>query len=720
MFFGTPEQRGRLFYYNIQVQYNIHFLTGQDCSLVLELFFKLATWPKCVNVARVNRVLLNLLCTRGQQIRVYGGLHYVAAKNNYVVWRPNYHPVLDTPIFDNDDEVSGEYDAEKLMEYWMDKFKQQENKPRFNIVRVNENGEAVSYPHEELNALANEGLCNAISKEETENTAMDVVESKEEEGEVVEPPTKKRRQSPGKLDVMSQNYKLENCVTASGLSASKVIKMLDASKSNKGKRKAPHNLGSTYFICYSSHIIDFTVKQSFDRDDDEGMYQASVADILRSNKTKQSIVDIQFSNISKDIHGNTEDEDEEVDTGKGFSGGYVMEPIPGWYENIPILDFNSLYPNLMMTYFLCVSLLVIDYARYGNVPGVDYLDIIMNEKTTYRFAQNRPGVLIQHTRNLVSSRKVAQGIMTAYDGRIEQERLLLKSWLDDATVSTSLGKEMDMMTIGLKVMIEKSSIITDPNELEKYKKELTVYKDEVEKFKLKYKESCSIPSLSKEAKAIIISDPNANDKQSLWHLYLQRLEYERKVMVEQFEAEREITKSEVPVLEDMEELLEASKQYIQNPKAHPVIKEKLKLSVTMVESLYETASQLRDELDKEIGEGIEPKMTLKSPHILSLMLLTIAMFQAESTNFNAKQNELKVGSNSTFGFPGAGKMKYDSKTKRLKRTGMLMVKPVSACVTYMGRQSIEKAKRIAEAKVPGSKVIYIGKFSQHTLDTNSV
>jgi hypothetical protein len=91
------------------------------------------------------------------------------------------------------------------------------------------------------------------------------------------------------------------------------------------------------------------VNKSFDKDDDPEEYTVSVSDIIKANRSKQSIADVQSSS------SNDEPEDEEedgMDEGKGFSGGYVMEPIPGWYENIPILDFNSLYPNLMMTYFL--------------------------------------------------------------------------------------------------------------------------------------------------------------------------------------------------------------------------------------------------------------------------------------------------------------------------------------------------------------------------------
>ena len=32
------------------------------------------------------------------------------------------------------------------------------------------------------------------------------------------------------------------------------------------------------------------------------------------------------------------------------AGGYVIEPIPGIYENVVVLDFKSLYPSIILTF----------------------------------------------------------------------------------------------------------------------------------------------------------------------------------------------------------------------------------------------------------------------------------------------------------------------------------------------------------------------------------
>ncbi|CAH6421203.1 DNA polymerase family B, partial [uncultured virus] len=62
---GTARQRGVLARYN-----------ATDCELPYRLFQKSAHWPKCINTARINRILPNYICVNGAGLRFYGGLHY--------------------------------------------------------------------------------------------------------------------------------------------------------------------------------------------------------------------------------------------------------------------------------------------------------------------------------------------------------------------------------------------------------------------------------------------------------------------------------------------------------------------------------------------------------------------------------------------------------------------------------------------------------------------
>jgi len=50
--------------------------------------------------------------------------------------------------------------------------------------------------------------------------------------------------------------------------------------------------------------------------------------------------------------------DKRVTTVEKFSGGFVYEPIPGRYEHVICLDFNSLYPSIIRAFNICFTTLV--------------------------------------------------------------------------------------------------------------------------------------------------------------------------------------------------------------------------------------------------------------------------------------------------------------------------------------------------------------------------
>lgn len=50
----------------------------------------------------------------------------------------------------------------------------------------------------------------------------------------------------------------------------------------------------------------------------------------------------------------------ECAAGERYRGAYVMDPIPGYYENIVPLDFASLYPSVIIAYNICYSTFVSD------------------------------------------------------------------------------------------------------------------------------------------------------------------------------------------------------------------------------------------------------------------------------------------------------------------------------------------------------------------------
>jgi len=98
-----------------------------------------------------------------------------------------------------------------------------------------------------------------------------------------------------------------------------------------------------------------------------------------------------------------------------FVGATVLNAEKGAYmtEVVVGLDFASLYPTIMRAHNLCYNTIVLD-ETYGNIEGVTYEETTMGEaenRKTYKFAQNKPGILPRLLENLALSRKKAKKAM---------------------------------------------------------------------------------------------------------------------------------------------------------------------------------------------------------------------------------------------------------------------------------------------------------------------
>ena len=103
-----------------------------------------------------------------------------------------------------------------------------------------------------------------------------------------------------------------------------------------------------------------------------------------------------------------------------YEGATVLEAQGGaYYTPITALDFEGLYPSIMMAHNLCYSTFVMDERRYGNVPGVTYETFELNGGT-YKFAQDVPSLLPSILAELKQFRKQAKKDMAAATGFMKE------------------------------------------------------------------------------------------------------------------------------------------------------------------------------------------------------------------------------------------------------------------------------------------------------------
>ena len=100
---------------------------------------------------------------------------------------------------------------------------------------------------------------------------------------------------------------------------------------------------------------------------------------------------------------------------EGYEGATVLEAQKGaYYGPITALDFEGLYPSIMMAHNLCYSTLVMD-VKYSAVPGVTYEEFEIGGKT-FRFAQEVESLLPSILLELKQFRKQAKKEMSAATG----------------------------------------------------------------------------------------------------------------------------------------------------------------------------------------------------------------------------------------------------------------------------------------------------------------
>lgn len=173
-----------------------------------------------------------------------------------------------------------------------------------------------------------------------------------------------------------------------------------------------------------------------------------------------------------------------------YEGATVLDAQTGaYYVPITALDFEGLYPSIMMAHNLCYSSLVID-ENYSNVKGVEYESFDINtpvmdaqgvqmidaegrpmfEIKNYRFAQNVPSLLPDILAELKDFRKQAKRAMATSTGQMKQvyngKQLAYKISMNSVYGFTGAGKGMlPCVAIAATVTAEGRHMIDQTKEL---------------------------------------------------------------------------------------------------------------------------------------------------------------------------------------------------------------------------------------------------------------
>jgi DNA polymerase delta subunit 1 len=127
-----------------------------------------------------------------------------------------------------------------------------------------------------------------------------------------------------------------------------------------------------------------------------------------------------------------------------YEGATVLDAQKGaYYTPITALDFEALYPSIMMAHNLCYSSYVMDERKYGNIPGIEYETFNIGDRT-YKFAQDVPSLLPAILLELKQFRKQAKRDMANATGFMKEvyngKQLAYKISMNSVYGFTGAGK----------------------------------------------------------------------------------------------------------------------------------------------------------------------------------------------------------------------------------------------------------------------------------------
>jgi DNA polymerase elongation subunit (family B) len=130
-------------------------------------------------------------------------------------------------------------------------------------------------------------------------------------------------------------------------------------------------------------------------------------------KLLQTMKDVEIKEeVEEETYEQEPDIDEEIEdsTTNIKEGGNVVNPCPGfWKSRILLLDFASLYPNIMRAFHISYENIVTNL-KYMDLPGINYIFVPINPYETVAIV-DEPGVFCDLLATLIQERSKVKKLM---------------------------------------------------------------------------------------------------------------------------------------------------------------------------------------------------------------------------------------------------------------------------------------------------------------------